>query len=159
MKHDLRIFNRQKTRRIDARLLKRVLAWLAEALVPPREVDLTVHLVADPEMEQLNGEHMNHSGSTDVITLDYSPGVAGAPLVGELFVCVDEALDQAARYQVPWQRELCRYVVHGMLHLQGHDDLQAEPKRLMKREENRMVKALERDFDLSKLERNGRLRP
>ena len=48
---------------------------------------------------------------------------------------------------------VARYIVHGVLHLIGHDDLVPEKRRIMKREENRLVKALSRRFDFSAISR------
>ena len=70
---------------------------------------------------------------------------------GELFVCVDDALQQAKKFKTIWQSEIIRYVVHGILHLLGHDDVNAKAKRKMKLEENRLLRKLSARFALSKL--------
>lgn len=82
---------------------------------------------------------------------------SGAPdsLNGELFICVDDAVKQAREFRTTWQSELARYVIHGLLHLCGHDDLSPEPRRKMKREENRLLKLAAKEFSLSKLARAG----
>ena len=54
-------------------------------------------------------------------------------MAGEIFVCVPEALAQASRFGAAWQEELVRYIVHGVLHLRGYDDLQPVARRKMKR--------------------------
>jgi rRNA maturation RNase YbeY len=70
---------------------------------------------------------------------------------GELFVCVDEAVLQARQFGTSWQAEVVRYVVHGVLHLLGHDDLRPAARRTMKREENRLVRGLAKRFSLAQL--------
>ena len=72
-------------------------------------------------------------------------------LHGELFICVDVALAQAKEFKSSWQAEVVRYVVHGVLHLLGHDDLKPHLRRKMKREENRLVRRLSRRFSLAQL--------
>ena len=47
---------------------------------------------------------------------------ARRPLHGEIFICVDEAVWQARKFRTSWQSEIVRYLVHGVLHLLGHDD-------------------------------------
>jgi probable rRNA maturation factor len=64
---------------------------------------------------------------------------------------VDDAAKQAGEFQTTWRSEIVRYVVHGVLHLLGHDDLEAGPRRKMKRAENRLVRRLEAAFPVSKL--------
>ena len=81
-----------------------------------------------------------------------------AELHGELFICVEVALAQAKQFKTSWQSEVVRYVVHGVLHLLGHDDLQAGRRRRMKREENRLVRRLARRFSLAQLSRAAKLR-
>jgi rRNA maturation RNase YbeY len=74
-------------------------------------------------------------------------------LHGEVFICLDDAVTQARRFRTTWQKETVRYLVHGILHLRGFDDLDTKVRRRMKRQEDRLLKALERRFPLSKLAR------
>ena len=55
-----------------------------------------------------------------------------------------------------WQSEIARYLVHGLLHLEGYDDAGPGPRRAMKRRENKLLKELSRRFDLGKLGRHKR---
>ncbi len=146
--------NHQRTRPVDLRLLRQILHHLLADLLALQDFDLTIFLVNATEMARFNTTHLRHSGSTDVITLDYSE--CGL-LAGEIFICVDEALLQARRFRTTWQSELVRYLLHGILHLQGHDDLQPAARRKMKHEENRRLRELARDFDLSKLLRKPKV--
>ena len=62
--------NRQRTRKINLRLLKQITdALLADLNV--EDAELGVHLVATPEMTRLNEKFLRHAGPTDVITFDY----------------------------------------------------------------------------------------
>ena len=78
---------------------------------------------------------------------------------GEVFVCVDEAVIQARRFRTLWQKELVRYVVHGVLHLQDFDDQGVRERRRMKREENRLLRLLAQRFPLSHVARPPKFRP
>jgi probable rRNA maturation factor len=78
-------------------------------------------------------------------------GTSRPTLHGEIFICVDEAVSQAQKFGASWQSEIVRYIIHGVLHLLGHDDLHAGAQREMKREENRLLRKLSRRFALSKL--------
>jgi probable rRNA maturation factor len=70
---------------------------------------------------------------------------------GELFICVDDAILQAKAFKTSWQSEVVRYIVHGVLHLLGHDDLKPALRRKMKREENRLVRLLAKRFLFAQL--------
>jgi probable rRNA maturation factor len=162
MSNELQLRNRQKTRVVDTKLLKTVTrALLAEDLAL-KSYQLGIHLVEPEEMAQVNWDYLQHEGSTDVITFDYRPEVPSggdAPEVyGELYICVADALKQGKQFKAHWTEELARYVVHGVLHLRGYDDLEPAKRRVMKREENRLVKALAQRFALRKLGAKARLR-
>jgi probable rRNA maturation factor len=166
----LRFFNRQKTRVLHLHLLRKISRCLLNELLQQKSFELGIHLIDAEEMARLNETFLQHQGSTDVITFNYiEEGRAGsppssvrsgknplpptAPLQGEIFISIDDAITHARQFRTTWQSELVRYLVHGILHLQGFDDLKPALRRTMKREENRLVKELSRRFDLGKLER------
>jgi probable rRNA maturation factor len=147
------IRNRQRTRAVNTRLLRRIIGQLLSAEMDRANFDLAVHLVDDPFITRMNEAYLRHQGSTDVITFDYGdPSFAGW-LGGEIFVCMPEALRQATRFQTTWAGELVRYIVHGVLHLSGYDDTTAAARRRMKTEENRLLRRLTATFDLGQLSR------
>ena len=159
MELQVSIINRQRTRKADARRLREITLLLLDGL-QITSAEFGVNLVADAEMTHVNQTFLQHEGSTDVITFDHSEHSSSLQtpdprpqLHGELFICVDEAIRQARRFRTTWQAELVRYIVHGVLHLLGHDDHRAVDRRKMKREENRLVRQLARRFDFTRLTR------
>lgn len=157
--------NRQHTRKINLRLLKQIAeALLAELKIQNAEVE--INLVAATAMTRLNEKFLQHAGPTDVLTFDYAnqggqgfvatPNVRATtkrcpPLHGEIFICVDEAILQAGTYRTGWQSEIIRYLIHGVLHLLGHDDSTAGKRHRMKQEESRLLRGLSRRFSLAQL--------
>ena len=88
------------------------------------------------------------------------PGpVAARVLHGDVFICLDEARRQARAWGTTWSAELVRYVVHGLLHLWGYDDLAPGPRRELKRIEHRLVRRLAAGFPFNRLGRAGNVRP
>ncbi len=61
------------------------------------------------------------------------------------------------RFRTTWPQELIRYLIHAILHLQGHDDLKPAPRRKMKLDENRRLRQITRDFPLSKVGRKTKV--
>lgn len=147
----LSLRNRQRTRRVDLRLLRKVAIFCLKEIFEVREFELGIHLVAAEEMAGVNQTFLQHSGSTDVITFDHAE--TKNVIHGEIFISIDDAVSQAKEFGTTWQLELVRYVVHGILHLRGFDDLNPVARKKMKREENRVVEELTRRFPLSKLQR------
>ena len=148
----LHVFNRQKTRRIDLHFLRQIARDVAPTCFPDGG-ELGVHLIDSTQMARLNERFLNHAGSTDVITFNYQENPDETRVCGEIYISVDDAVQSAPRFRSTWQSELVRYLVHGVLHLRGYDDLQPAARRVMKREENRLLKDLSRRFDLGRLER------
>jgi probable rRNA maturation factor len=150
----LTLRNRQRARAVDLRRLRALATTLLADLLHIESSDLGIYLVSAAEMTRLNETYLQHRGSTDVITFDY----AGSPptsrrIHGEIFICVEEAVLQARRFRTTWPSEVTRYLVHGILHLQGYDDLRPADRRRMKQQEGLLLRQLSRRFDLRQLVR------
>ena len=151
------IANRQRTMRVDSRQLKLIVGELF-AQLKITDAEMGINLVAAREMALVNETFLNHAGSTDVITFDHTESGKQNQLHGELFICMDDAILQAKQFQTSWQSEVMRYIVHGVLHLLGHDDLKPPLRRKMKREENRLVRLLSKKFSLAQISGAPKLR-
>ncbi|HXS67752.1 MAG TPA: rRNA maturation RNase YbeY [Candidatus Polarisedimenticolia bacterium] len=165
MSGSLLIKNRQRAKKINTRLLKTLTKTLLRELLGLKTFDLVIYLVGKTEMAGINEKFLQHNGPTDVITFDYCSLELGtwnlelSPLHGEIFICPDVALTQSRQFRASWQSELARYVIHGVLHLRGFDDLSPAKRRKMKREENRLLREVARLFPLSKLGVRSKLAP
>ena len=90
---------------------------------------ISVALVDDPCIAELNETHLHHRGPTDVLAFDLrddaedeTAEVARGPLEGEIVVSVDTAAREAEARGHGFDAEVALYVVHGTLHLLGYDD-------------------------------------
>tara|TARA_Y100000814_G_scaffold63783_1_gene39647 strand:- start:85 stop:531 length:447 start_codon:yes stop_codon:yes gene_type:complete len=101
--------------------------------------DVSVAVVDDRTIHELNIQYLNHDYPTDVLSfvLEY----AEEHLEGEIVVSVDTAVDLAKDYGWDWQNELLLYVIHGSLHLVGYDDKNPEAKVGMQEAERRHLKS------------------
>ncbi|HEY3931052.1 MAG TPA: rRNA maturation RNase YbeY [Verrucomicrobiae bacterium] len=154
------IANRQRVKKIDSRLLKEI----ASAILAELEIEhceLEINLLGTREMAAINETFLGHEGSTDVITFDYSEGKKlrrNVGVSGEIFISVDDAIAQAKKFKTKWQSEIVRYIVHGILHLLGHDDLKPQLRSKMKREENLLLRKLSKKFPLAEIGGGSKLR-
>jgi probable rRNA maturation factor len=151
---ELQLRNHQRARRINTELLRRMMRALLEDELGLSRYQLALHFVSAAKIAELNTHFLQHSGSTDVITFDYREGYSDeitgdAELAGEIYVSVEDAIRQAREFSTSWPEEIARYAVHGVLHLCGYDDLTPAKRRVMKREENRLVRRLARRFPLA----------
>jgi len=143
--------NRQRVRPVDLRLLRQITLVLLKDFLAVKSFEIAVHLVDAAEMTWLNETFLHHAGATDVITFDYASGPNKVELQGDVIICVSEAVAQARRFRATWPEEVTRYLIHGILHLKGYDDLNPATRRTMKREENRLLRELGRRFVLRRL--------
>ncbi len=121
-----RMVNRTGVRRLVRRTLE------SEA-APPIAVSVTI--VSDPEIRELNARHLGHDRVTDVISFEMPAAGDGAPAAGDVYVSVDRARAQARARRRPLEKELRLLIVHGVLHSLGHDDERAGARRLMRARE------------------------
>jgi rRNA maturation RNase YbeY len=147
----VRIFNRQRTLKLDRILLRRLTRSLLEELLDRQDYEVGVHLIAASEMAGLNETFLGHHGSTDVITFNHQEDGSSEKRCGEIFISIDDALAHARRFRVRWPLEVTRYIVHGALHLEGYNDTDPASRHAMKRQENKLLKELSRRFNLGKL--------
>ncbi len=154
---ELCLRNRQRGRAVNLRLLREITTAVLETFAELEACELGVTLVSPTEMARINQAFLQHEGSTDVITFDHSMDADHARLHGELFISVADAEKQAREFRTTWPEELTRYVIHGILHLRGFDDLTPAKRRVMKREENRLLRMMTKRFSLSQLSRRTRV--
>lgn len=117
---------------------------------------LSVSVVTNDQIHRLNRQHLQHDYATDVISfqLDWtSPNRATPPVVttgrsadasieGEIVVSRHYAEEMAARCGWTLQDELTLYVIHGMLHICGYDDLSPSEKEIMRSRERCILNGL-----------------
>ena len=99
--------------------------------------ELSIAVVDDPTIHELNRRHLEHDYPTDVLSfvLEESEG----SLQGEVIVSADTAITNAEEYGWPAENELLLYVIHGTLHLVGHRDKSDEETRAMRDAEARYL--------------------
>lgn len=90
--------------------------------------ELNVVFVDDRRIHALNRKHLGHDFPTDVISFVAEELPPGS---GELVISVEMAARKADEYHVSIRDEVLLYLVHGLLHLCGYDDLQEPERNLM----------------------------
>ena len=91
-----------------------------------RHALVSVTFVAPAAIARLNREHLGHRGPTDVITFALGSTGAGAPVVGDVYICPDVVRANARAHGRGIREELARVVVHGTLHVLGHEHPEGE---------------------------------
>jgi len=105
---------------------------------------LSVTVMGDRAIAALNRRHLGHRGPTDVISFGLARATRTAPVVGDVYIGLDTARRNAAEARVTLREELVRLVVHGVLHVLGHDHPDGEDRVAspMWRRQERLVRRL-----------------
>lgn len=124
--------------RISAPKKHQIRRWAQAAL--QRDVEVTVRLVGEAEGRELNRNYRGKDYATNVLTFAYGeesdvPQVEGAPLMGDLVLCVPVVVREAGEQGKSLDAHFAHLVVHGMLHMQGYDhEVEAEASVMEARE-------------------------
>jgi probable rRNA maturation factor len=110
-----------------------------------RDAMLSITFVTNRSIRAMNREHLNRDGLTDVIAFGFRHGGRVAAIVGDVYVAPDVARDSARSNGVSFREELTRLVVHGILHVLGHDhpDDANRIRSAMWKKQERLVRAVQ----------------
>ncbi len=109
-----------------------------------KQAMISVALLDARAMAALNRKHLGHAGATDVISFGFVAGVKTG-VVGDIYICPDVARANAREHGVGVREEVLRLVVHGVLHVLGHDhpvDEARQRSAMWKRQERLLARVL-----------------
>lgn len=109
-----------------------------------RRASISIAIVHGAEIRAINRANLGHDWTTDVISFPMS-GEDDPVLAGELVVSAEMAAQTAAEIGVDPRDELALYVVHGLLHLCGYDDVDEPTAAAMRRREGEVLAACGRE--------------
>lgn len=101
-------------------------------------VEVNYIFCSDEHLRKMNVEYLDHDYYTDVITFPYAEDAVH----GDVFISADRVADNAQTLGVSFEHELCRVLVHGVLHLAGYLDKTEEDARTMREKEDFYLKKM-----------------
>lgn len=110
----------------------KVKKWLSEVIFRRgKQVgNISYLFCGDEYLLGVNRQYLNHDTYTDIITFDY---VSADLISGDIMISVDRVGENANTFGVPFENELHRVIVHGVLHLLGQGDKSDEEAKVMRR--------------------------
>lgn len=136
----IQIVNRQRVVSVPRAAVRRAAHAAAGEDFAGQVIDIV--FVDDATIRQVNRQFLGRNRVTDVIAFDYRDrGLSTVPMA-EVIVSAERARVEARRRNLPLERELILYVIHGVLHLVGYDDHACQERRLMRARERAVLKAL-----------------
>ena len=94
--------------------------------------EITYIFCSDEHLRGINVEYLDHDYYTDIITFPYD----GEAIQGDMFISSERVTDNAAANGVSFRHELCRVMVHGLLHLMGYGDKTEAEAQVMRAKED-----------------------
>lgn len=95
---------------------------------------------SDNYLLDINRQFLQHDDFTDTITFTLSE--KGQPISGEIYISVERIKENAKTFDVPYQNELLRVMIHSALHLCGYEDNSKQKKKIMHERENYYLKLI-----------------
>lgn len=113
-----------------------VASWIQDVLsdLHKKPKELNFIFCSDEYLLALNREYLEHDYYTDIITFDNSE--ATGEIEGDVFISIDRVKENAHSIGVPFTDELHRVIIHGVLHLAGHNDKTEAEKLEMRKIED-----------------------
>lgn len=112
--------------------------WLSSVIISEskKEGDINYIFCDDEYLHKINIEYLDHDTLTDIISFDYS---IGNELHGDIFVSIERVADNAKDFNVSFDEELKRVLVHGILHYAGYKDKSEEDELKMRQKEEEKI--------------------
>ncbi len=132
-------------------LLENILQYGLELHQQP-DSEMGIILVDNEYIQDLNLKYRGIDQPTDVLSFAMNEGVAESPafkiegepiLLGDVYLSVERAVEQAESFGHPFSRELCYLGAHGLLHLLGYDHQDPAETGLMRAEEEKILQQFE----------------
>ncbi|MBI5273920.1 MAG: rRNA maturation RNase YbeY [Chlamydiales bacterium] len=148
----IQVYNRQSDLVIHDKAVKALVKEILR-LYDVQCKEVNIFFVPSEELCDLHETFFNDPSPTDCITFPMDdPKDANCEMLGEVFICPATALQYAEEHRLSAYEELSLYVVHGLLHLIGFDDIEEKEEAIMRQEEKRCLVLLKKENLLLKKE-------
>lgn len=113
---------------------EKVKKWITEVVKRRQKHvgNISYLFCSDDYLIEANRQYLNHDTYTDIITFDY---VTADLVSGDIMISVDRVGENAKKFKVPFEKELHRVIIHGVLHLLGQGDKSDSEAKEMRRQE------------------------
>ncbi len=112
--------------------------WISRVIASENKTEGEINYIFcnDDYLHQINLEYLNHDTLTDIISFDYS---VGNEIHGDIYISVERVADNAQDFEVSFEEELRRVIIHGVLHYCGYKDKSPEQEVLMRQKEDEKI--------------------
>ncbi|SNB23977.1 Endoribonuclease YbeY [Flavobacterium psychrophilum] len=113
--------------------------WVSSVILSENKSEGEINYIFcdDNYLLEINQQYLNHDTLTDVISFDYS---LGDEIYGDIYISIERVRENADDFKVPFEEELKRVMIHGVLHYCGYKDKSDTDELLMRSKEDEKLK-------------------
>jgi len=101
-----------------------------------RTGEISYIFCSDEKIIDVNRQYLKHDYYTDIITFDYTNG---SKISGDIFISLDTVKSNSEIFQTPYEQEMLRTIIHGILHLCGINDKGPGEREIMEKNEDKAL--------------------
>ena len=141
-RYSVHLFNRQRRLHLNAARIRSLAVLVLEQENCASGCAINLMFVRDPVIREFNRTYLDKDRATDVIS--FQPDAETIPYddeqsAGDVIISVDRAVEYAENHGIPPAQELARYIIHGILHCRGYDDIDPGARRTMLRRQEQLL--------------------
>jgi probable rRNA maturation factor len=141
----IELINQQRVKRLNLKefefFLSKTLSFLK---IPSKKI--SVLFCDNVQIKKLNRKFFKRDSDTDVIAFPIYDEF-DKDYLGEIVTSVEKAVETSVKYGSSWKKELLLYIIHGLLHLLGYDDIKPQDRLVMERKQKCILDKLFTDYD------------
>ncbi|QRE61606.1 rRNA maturation RNase YbeY [Flavobacterium psychrophilum] len=113
--------------------------WVSSVILSENKSEGEINYIFcdDNYLLEINQQYLNHDTLTDIISFDYS---LGDEIHGDIYISIERVRENADDFKVPFEEELKRVMIHGVLHYCGYKDKSDADELLMRSKEDEKLK-------------------
>lgn len=142
---EIYIDNRQDKVEIDDTIIETFKEVIKECLLLEKQslnYEISLSIVDNKEIKELNKEYRNVDKDTDVLSFPIDEDFVPVPMLGDIIISAEKALEQSIEYNHSLIREMAYLTAHSMFHLLGYDHIGEDEKKVMRDKEKEIMRRL-----------------
>lgn len=138
--------------KLNDRFLKHVAGKILKYLNKTKAADIEIVFLSNNAIRSINKKYKGRNSSTDVLSFKIDRREFGSKkFLGEIFISVEKCAQNTKRFKTIFEEELVLYMIHGILHLFGYDDMTRKDKLRMSAKEYKILRHLCKTENLSRV--------
>lgn len=140
----INIFNNQEALQLSQEAVQKVVAEVIH-LEKQRCHEVSIYFVDTPEMCRLHEQYFGDPSTTDCISFPMDDSEEEYRILGDVFVCPETAVRYASTHHTDPFNEITLYIIHGLLHLMGYDDMDEKDRKMMRLAEKKCMAKIKKN--------------